>query len=259
MAESLNLVEIFSSVQGEGIHVGESTLFLRFGGCDLRCRWCDSPETWRPAKQCRIETERGVGGGRHVPNPISLGDALDALDALDLPAHRWVSLTGGEPLLQANAAEMLARALRARGARVYLETHGLASDALQRLVDAVELVSMDGKLASDVRRAEAPQAQAAVDFHEAHSAFLRIARTAPEAFVKVVVSAATRDEEIDRMAACIAAVDPTTPLILQPVTPFGAVREGLAPERLLALAARLSPSLPDVRLIPQTHKLYGAP
>ena len=157
------------------------------------------------------------------------------------------------------AAEVLARALRARGARVYLETHGLASDALQRLVDAVELVSMDWKLASDVRRAEGPQPQATADFHEAHAAFLRVACTAPEVFVKVVVTPATRDEEIDRMAACIAAVDPATPVVLQPVTPFGALREGLAPERLLALAARLSLSLPDVRLIPQTHKLYRAP
>jgi organic radical activating enzyme len=48
-------------------------------------------------------------------------------------------------------------------------------------------------------------------------------------------------------------------LVVQPVTPFGAVREGLAPERQLALAARISRSLADVRLIPQTHKLSGAP
>lgn len=258
MTESLNLVEIFSSVQGEGIHVGESTLFLRFAGCDLRCRWCDSPETWRPAKRCRIETERGAGGGRDVPNPVSLADALAALEALDLPAHRWASLTGGEPLLQASAAEGLARALRARGARVYLETHGLASDALRRLVDAVALVSMDWKLASDVRRAEDQQAEVAADFHEAHAAFLRVARAAPEVFVKVVVTPATRDQEIDRMAACVAAVDSTIPVVLQPVTPFGGVRKGPTPERLLALSARLSRSLPDVRLIPQTHKLYGA-
>ena len=49
---SANLVEIFSSIQGEGPHVGESTLFVRFGACDLRCRWCDSPHTWRPAATC---------------------------------------------------------------------------------------------------------------------------------------------------------------------------------------------------------------
>ena len=46
-----NLVEIFSSVQGEGPDVGASTLFVRLGACDLRCRWCDSPHTWRPAAE----------------------------------------------------------------------------------------------------------------------------------------------------------------------------------------------------------------
>jgi organic radical activating enzyme len=259
LAESLNLVEIFSSVQGEGIHVGESTLFLRFGGCDLRCRWCDSPGTWRPAKRCRIETERGMGGGREVPNPVSLADAMAAAEVLDLAAHRWASLTGGEPLLQAGAAQALARALRARGARVYLETHGLACDALEQLVDTVDLIAMDWKLASDVQRAEGPQVPPQAGFHEIHTAFLRVAQAAPEVFVKVVVTGATREEELDRMAACIAAADPATPLVLQPVTPFGAVREGLAPERLLALASRISGSLSDVRLIPQTHKLSGAP
>jgi organic radical activating enzyme len=259
LTESLNLVEIFSSVQGEGTHVGESTLFFRFGGCDLRCAWCDSPDTWRPAKACRIEAERGAGGARSVPNPVALAEVLAAADALELSAHRWASLTGGEPLLQASAAEVLARALRARGARVYLEAHGLATDALRPLVDAVDLVSMDWKLASDVRRAEDPPAGTAADFHDAHAAFLRVARAAPEVIVKVVVTPATRDQEIDRMAACIAAVDPLTPVVLQPVTPFGAVREGPAPERLLALVARLSGVLPGVRLIPQTHRLYGAP
>ena len=42
-----NLVEVFSSFQGEGPLVGASTLFVRFGECDLRCRWCDSTHTWR--------------------------------------------------------------------------------------------------------------------------------------------------------------------------------------------------------------------
>ena len=50
LAPTANLVEIFSSVQGEGPHVGQSTLFVRFGECDLRCRWCDSPHTWQPAE-----------------------------------------------------------------------------------------------------------------------------------------------------------------------------------------------------------------
>ena len=68
----LNLVEIFSSVQGEGVHVGASTLCIRFGECDLRCRWCDTPHTWKRARECRIETQRGRGVFRSVANPVSL-------------------------------------------------------------------------------------------------------------------------------------------------------------------------------------------
>jgi hypothetical protein len=54
-------------------------------------------------------------------------------------------------------------------------------------------------------------------------------------------------------------VDPGVTLILQPVTPFGGVREAPSAERLLSVFRRVSRMLPDVRLIPQTHKLIGVP
>jgi 7-carboxy-7-deazaguanine synthase len=258
LAERANLFEIFSSVQGEGTHVGESTLFVRFAGCDLRCRWCDSPDTWRPTTSCEIEAERGAGGGRRVANPLPIEDVVAAAEALELTAHRWVSFTGGEPLLQPEAVAALARALRGRGPRIYLETHGLAHSALEQVLPAVDLVSMDWKLRSDVRRASEPTDGSGADFHEAHAAFLKVARAAPEVLVKVVVTPATRDGELDAMAARVAAIDPAVPVVVQPVTPFGGVRETPGAERLLEVCARLSSSLADVRLIPQTHRLYGA-
>ena len=73
MAEA-NLVEIFSSVQGEGPYVGVSTLFIRFGGCDLRCGWCDSPHTWKPAARCRLEQAPGSAEFREVENPVAVHD-----------------------------------------------------------------------------------------------------------------------------------------------------------------------------------------
>jgi pyruvate-formate lyase-activating enzyme len=170
-----------------------------------------------------------------------------------------VSLTGGEPLLQPQAALGLARALRARGPRIHLETHGLAAEALAQVVEAVDVVCMDWKLASDVRREGRPFHAPGEDFHEAHERFLRVARRAPQVVVKVVVTPASTGEELDELAARIAGVDPAIPLVLQPVTPFGGVKERPSPERLLALVARLSRSLADVRLVPQTHKLLAVP
>jgi organic radical activating enzyme len=254
----VNLVEIFSSLQGEGPYVGASTLFVRFGACDLRCRWCDSPHTWRPAARCRIETRRGTARFAELPNPVSLADALKAAEALELPAHRFVSLTGGEPLLQPEAAAELARALRTRGPRIYLETHGLACEALEQVVDAVDVVSMDWKLASDVWRATDDPRAAPPDYHAAHAAFLRRARQSAEVFVKVVVTPASTDAELEAMARGVAQVDARVPLIVQPVTPHGGVTQRPSAQRLLEIAARLERTLADVRVIPHTHPLYGA-
>ena len=246
-------------MQGEGPHLGQSTLFVRFGECDLRCRWCDSPHTWQPAKECRIELRRGGGESRVVANPVPIADALAACEALELPAHRFVSLTGGEPLLQPEAVLALARGLHGRGARILLETHGAAADALESVVGEIDVVSMDWKLASDVRRASDPRRGRTEPFHAAHERFLRIARRAPEVVVKLVLTPASEDAEIDEAAARIAGVDPGVTLVLQPVTPFGGVREAPSAERLLAVFLRLSRALPDVRMIPQTHKLIGVP
>jgi 7-carboxy-7-deazaguanine synthase len=259
LAGTANLVEVFSSVQGEGPHVGETTLFVRFGECDLRCAWCDSPHTWRPARRCRIEIARGTGRSEAVANPVPLGRVLEACERLELGEHRFASLTGGEPLLQPEAVAALAPALRERGVRVLLETHGLLADALRGVIDRVDVVSMDWKLASDVRRADALRGSASQPFHAQHERFLRIARGAPELVVKVVVTPASQDEELAEMARAIATQDPSIPLVIQPVTPFGRVEAAPSPERLLALVAQLSRTLASVRLIPQTHKRAGVP
>jgi organic radical activating enzyme len=227
---------------------------VRLGACDLRCRWCDSPHTWAAAKQCRLEESRGSGRFRSIPNPIALSDVMAAAETLDVGAHRFASLTGGEPLLQPEAVRALATALRARGPRILLETHGLAAEAMEQLADVIDVVSMDWKLASDVRPAARDRTG---PFHDAHERFLRAARRAPEVLIKVVVTPASEDAELDEMAERLARVDSDLPVIVQPVPPFGPVKQAPSPERLLALVIRLSSRLGDVRLIPQTHKGIG--
>jgi organic radical activating enzyme len=228
-----NLVEVFSSIQGEGPDVGTRTLFVRFGACDLRCAWCDSPHTWRPAEHCRLERAPGSGEFDAVPNPLQLGDLLDAARRLDVASHRFVSLTGGEPLLQPAAAAACAEALRALGPQLLLETHGLHAGALV------------GGVARE-------------SFHPAHEAFLRAAGPAPRVVVKIVVTPASGDEEVAEACERIARVRPDACLVLQPVTPTGTVREAPTAGRLHALERLAARSLADVRVIPQTHPQWGA-
>lgn len=245
------------SAQGEGPEVGRTTVFVRFGGCDLRCKWCDSPGTWRPSPSFRIETEPGAETFETHPNPVDLDWLADRVDALAPTRETWISLTGGEPLLQPDAIRTFAASLSARGRRVYLETHGLHADALERCVEFVDLVSMDWKLASDVVMGPGVAAPAGQDFHDAHARFLRVATRARQVYVKVVITPSTRDEELDAMLDRIAAISEAIPLVLQPVTPTGGVKSMPEPRRLLGCLARAETRLRDVRLLPQTHPIYG--
>lgn len=250
-----NVVEIFASAQGEGPWVGRETVFVRLGGCDLRCAWCDSPGTWIPRGRARIERSPGTGVFDERDNPVPIAEIDEALDRLGPAGDGFVSLTGGEPLLQPRAVQAIARHARAHGHRVYLETHGLAIDGLLEVAEDVDVVSMDWKLPSDVAWADRERKP---DFHRIHEEFLRIARARSQVYVKVVVTGATRDEEIDAVCRSIAAESRAIPLVLQPVTPFGRVRERPSAERLLALQRRCAAGLDDVRIIPQTHRAYDA-
>ena len=98
----MRVTEIFYSIQGESTLAGEPTVFVRFTGCDLRCRYCD--------------TEYAFYGGR----PMSRAEIL--AEVTRYPA-RFVCLTGGEPTLQKELPE-LAQDLLDRGYQVSLETHG---------------------------------------------------------------------------------------------------------------------------------------
>jgi len=252
-----SLIEVFFSSQGEGPEVGRSTVFVRFGGCDLRCRWCDTPQSWRRSSTCRIETDAGLGRFEQRDNPIPVAELTDIAMSLATNASTWISLTGGEPLMQPAAVARLARELRERGQRVYLETHGLHERALSECVENVDLVSMDWKLTSDVDWGPDDRSRSGGDFHDAHESFLRTATQAGNVYVKVVVTPNTLDEELDEMIARITAVSSDIPLIIQPVTPTGGVSARPAPEKLLAWLTRAEQRLTDVRLIPQTHPIYG--
>ena len=255
-----DLVELFWSAQGEGPHVGRSTIFLRFGGCDLRCSWCDSPETWVPRRDCRIESSPGSGHFEREPNPVSHHRLAQGLAGLAPRVGSFLSLTGGEPLLQPAAVLGAAGIAREMGLRVFLETHGLAVAAMGEVVGSVDYVSMDWKLDSEVRWADTASLETRpLSFADGHVNFLELlVREKVEACVKVVVTCETTARELEQVCSAIVATAPSAPLILQPVTPFGRVRDSPSAERLLEHLRVCEEKVDDVRLIPQTHRVYGA-
>jgi organic radical activating enzyme len=99
----LPLVEQFYSVQGEGFHTGKAAYFIRIGGCDIGCHWCDSKLTWNPEFHPLVDIKDIVN------------------EVLQTPAQSIV-VTGGEPSLY-NLAP-LCQELKEHDVKTYLETAG---------------------------------------------------------------------------------------------------------------------------------------
>ncbi len=154
-----------------------------------------------------------------------------------------VTVTGGEPLVQADFVELLLEELKAAGLLTHLETNGTLFRELAGVVRLVDVVAMDMKL---------PSVAGGDECWDEHERFLEIA-SATEVFVKVVVSASTTEDEIRRCADLIAFADRYIPLVIQPVT--GA--ESPSGELLLRLQDAASEKLADARVIPQCHRALG--
>ncbi|MGM0498258.1 MAG: 7-carboxy-7-deazaguanine synthase QueE [Bacteroidota bacterium] len=99
----LPLVEQFYSVQGEGFHTGKPAYFIRIGGCDIGCHWCDSKVTWNPEVHPLVDVEEIVH------------------EVLQTPAQSIV-VTGGEPSLY--NLQPLCDALKKHQVKTFLETAG---------------------------------------------------------------------------------------------------------------------------------------
>jgi len=100
---SLPVVEEFFTLQGEGFHTGKAAYFIRLGGCDIGCSWCDSPFSWNPDMHPLIETNT------IIENVIKSG--ADS-----------VVVTGGEPLMW--SLDLLCNGLRNKNISTFIETSG---------------------------------------------------------------------------------------------------------------------------------------
>lgn len=249
------VVEIFSSIQGEAELIGVRQIFLRFFGCNLRCAWCDSPETLTSPRGLvppgRAEQTPGCEDFLPLPNPTTVEEVLAAVRRLARVPHHSVSLTGGEPLLHVRFLERLLPALREDRLATYLETNGLLPDHLARVLDSTDWLAVDLKPPSCT---EDP----CPDWLDRHRRFLRVARSGarlPHLFLKLVVGEGALEPEM-RAAFHVAAEEaPDASLTLQPVTPFGPVTHAPGMDAMLRWHEIASEYVRDVRLIPQVHKL----
>ena len=99
----LPLVEEFYTIQGEGFHTGKAAYFIRIGGCDVGCSWCDTKFSWDPSLHPVVPAEQIVS------------------NVMAHPAAAVV-VTGGEPLMV--NMDVLTGLLKEKGIETFLETSG---------------------------------------------------------------------------------------------------------------------------------------
>lgn len=217
--------EIFLSVQGEGVHVGERTLFVRFYGCPLRCVWCDQPEAL---------TTSGVGRFEEMPAE-AVRDRI-----LAEPAVRRLCLTGGEPVIAPRESLLwLLDAVRGAGWWTSVETSG--ARVVEDLFGRIDYWTISPKGASaktfegDPVAAQAPSVR-------------RIIEAIPEPRRQLKFVIQTREDVRDAVAI-LDAVGYRGALVLQPEHGAGSGRS--------VFDWWPWDRYPDARLIPQTHKTVG--
>jgi 7-carboxy-7-deazaguanine synthase len=238
------LSEIFSSFQGEGLFAGRRHVFVRMAGCNLRCGYCDTPESLERTTACTVH---GLDGrDERVGNPLDVSEVSGLLAPfLETGGLHALAITGGEPLLQSSfLTEWLSAA--PPPLPVLLETNGTYPGRLPDVLPFIDIVSMDVKLPSN--SGEQP-------FWEEHRQFLAscVAKTV---YVKVPVDETTDEEEVREAARIVAGVDRNVVFFLQPIlSPAAEMR--ISPVRLERFYDLASVDLADVRVLPQTHRFLG--
>jgi 7-carboxy-7-deazaguanine synthase len=184
MKEQIRVSEIFGpTIQGEGPLIGRPTVFVRTGGCDYRCSWCDTLYAVLPEH-------------RHEWIPMTADAIMARVDELAGEKPVLVSLSGGNPALQ--PLGRLIELARRKGHSPALETQGSVP---QPWFEELDWLILSPK---------PPSAGMALD-HDALAACVAVAKGAPRCVLKIVIF---DDEDYD-FARTIAAGYPELPMYLQ--------------------------------------------
>lgn len=218
---TIKVSEVFKSLQGEGPYAGVEQVFVRFFGCNLTCKFCDTKLSYYSEK--------------------TLSDLLRCIDSFS--NYHSLSMTGGEPLLWVDFLKEFLPMLKQRKLKTYLETNGTLHENLADIIDYLDIIAMDFKL---------PSSTGMEDFWRQHRDFLKVAKQ-QEVFVKAVIGKDTISKDIELAIKIIQSEKVDLFFVLQPENPY----EEILSAKLENFSDICKTNGINFGIIPQMHKELG--
>ena len=231
--------EIFTSIEGEGVFVGKKTLFIRLSGCHLKCRWCDT--------RYALPLDSGID--------YQVEEIKDLIVKELQPFTYKVNFTGGEPLLQIEAVIQLADFIkRHTNLKTYIESSCFDSELFSKILPymdicKVEFKSEDSKVVKDE------------DYYNLLINEFRCLELAVQnsktTYIKIVVTNSTKLDSFKNLVYNISKKIKPSDIMGFIIQPSDIIDQPTV-NKLLDIYDIVQPMFPEVRIIPQLHKVIGA-
>lgn len=235
----VRLFEIFTSLEGEGILYGTKTLFVRLAGCPFTCFYCDTKES--------LPLDSGI--------EYDLKEACTLIDEhLEGKTYK-VNFTGGDPLIQAEAVAELAKHVQTKHIPTYLESSCFDAKKFTHVLPYIDFVKIELKT-QDSEFVDAKHYSTLLE--NALQCLDSAIKSKKSTYIKIVVSAKTELESIESLVKQIFKIVEPKDLkgfIIQPT--YGIAEPTL--QKLLSFYDIVYQFYSEVRVVPQLHKLIGAP
>lgn len=241
------IVEIFSSIQGEGLLIGERQIFVRFAGCNLKCDYCDTD--WEINETTKIMTTKDVI--KYIKTELDF----------DYDLHKTVVFTGGEPLLQAGFIKEIADEIHNDlQMNIMLETNGTLPQNLLEVISFIDIVSTDFKFQKYLSSVETCHGMSLQE-----TEFLKILMTyGKDFYIKLVCDEKLSLEEFKSAIELIHEVAFDAIIVIQPIMRMtsGKLEYSKRFDEFFKIAlkkfkAKHGELGGDVLFLPQIHKFLG--
>ena len=232
------LSEIFTSIEGEGILFGTKTMFVRLAGCPFRCHWCDTPYALP------------MDGG----SDYSVEEVKEIISKSLQPNTYKINFTGGEPLVQYEAVIELAKFVRQKGLRAYLESACYDAGRFAKVLPYMDICKVELKLRDSKIVNEKQYCNLLKNELECLRQAVSSCKTT---YIKVVVTNSSNLKEFKEIVREVFSIAKPSELAGFIIQPSYRIDEPTL-DVLFGFYDAVYPMYDQVRVVPQLHKIIGA-